>query len=264
MHTGELLCDNLVLHNAKRKNISSQASKIQQQLALMNSDRHAKQKELQQRVMNERLAKKQRNVNYVPNLAKTCKTWGGPCCSAEELKRVLEKNGDIDKKIVKTELSFYVHTHKSDRAHRPELFRLVNVDMATQLENLLILLSSEENVVGQSSLAEVALPTNEDALRAIFENPNNNEHDIFEVNKMCVSVWHEVDEITWYIGYFHYIKDDLTYVVEQLIRAKKGSDLMWIHPPSPILEDVQKAQILCFENGKLFELGALKGKTNIH
>jgi hypothetical protein len=53
-----------------------------------------------------------------------------------ELRDVLKKNGDIDKKIIKAELSFYVHTHTGDRATRPELFRLINIDMATQLENL--------------------------------------------------------------------------------------------------------------------------------
>ena len=116
-HTGELLRDNMVLHGAERKDLSSQTSKIRKELAAMNVTWYTSQKELQQQVMEKKLSKKQKNVDYVLNLAKTCKQWGGPCCSVDELKEVLRKNGDIDKKIVKTELSFYVHTHKADRAH---------------------------------------------------------------------------------------------------------------------------------------------------
>ena len=77
------------------------------------------------------MEKKQKNVDYVLKLTETCKTWGGPCCSAEELKGVLKRNPDNEKKMVKTELSFYVHTHKADRLGRPELFKLANIDTAT-------------------------------------------------------------------------------------------------------------------------------------
>ena len=91
------------------------------------------------------MSKERQHVDYVLSLAKTCKSWGGPCCSVEELRDVLKKNGNIDKKIIKAELSFYVHTHKVGRANRPELFRLINIDMATQLENLSILLSNDDN-----------------------------------------------------------------------------------------------------------------------
>ena len=73
--------------------------------------------------------------------------WGGPCCSVEELKSVRTKNPENDKKIVKTELAFYVHTHKSDRFSRPELFRLASIDFSTQLENLSILLMNERTTV---------------------------------------------------------------------------------------------------------------------
>lgn len=90
--------------------------------------------------------------------------WGGPCCSLEELKEVLKKNSEMDMKIIKTELSCYVHTHKSDRLNRPELFMISNIDMATQLENLSILLADEDNSARKSSIAEISLPSNDDAL----------------------------------------------------------------------------------------------------
>ena len=97
-HTGELLRDNMVLHNAERKDLSIQASKIKKRLDEMNVSWYLKQKNRQLEVMEKKLLKKQKNVDYVLKLAKTCKTWGGPCCSVDELTEVLRKNSDIDKK----------------------------------------------------------------------------------------------------------------------------------------------------------------------
>ena len=88
-------------------------------------------------------------------LTETCKTWGGPCCSAEELNAVLKKNPDNEKKIIKTELSFYVHTHKGDRLDRPELFKLSNIDTTIMLENLFILLTNEDNSASRSSVLKI-------------------------------------------------------------------------------------------------------------
>ena len=258
-HTGELLRDNMVLHSAERKDLSSKASHIRRELAAMNIVWYTSQKELQQQVMENKLSKKQKNVDYVLNLTKTCKQWGGPCCSVEELKEVLKKNADIDKKIVKTELSFYIHTHKADRQNRPELFRLINIDMATQLVNLSILLSNDDSSASRSSVAEVSLPTNDDALKVLSDDPKDREHQVYEANKMCINMWNEGDEVTWYIGFFTSMKNDHRFAVEQLFRADTGSDLMWVHPSSPILDDVDSDQVLRSKNGKLFEV---KGNWN--
>ena len=57
--------------------------------------------------MKETLAKKKKNVDCVFKFAVTCKMWGGPCCSVEELKTVLKKNTAKDKKTIKTELAFH-------------------------------------------------------------------------------------------------------------------------------------------------------------
>ena len=39
----------------------------------------------------------------------------------------MKSHPDQDKKIVKTELAFYVNTHKADKAGHPELFRQTNI-----------------------------------------------------------------------------------------------------------------------------------------
>ena len=103
------------------------------------------------------------------------------------------------------------------------------------------------------------LPTNDDALKVLSDDPKEREHQIYQPNKMCVSVWYEGEQTTWYIGFFTSIKDDQTFVVEQLVRVERGADLMWVHPSSPILEEVTSDQVLRYKNGKLLEV---KGSWN--
>ena len=258
-HTGELLRDNMMLHSAGRTDISKRASVIRKELAAMNVLWYTSQKKVQQQAMEVKLSKKRQHVDYVLSLAKACKSWGGPCCSAEELREILKKNGDIDKKIVKAELSFYVHTHKADRANRPELYKLSNIDMPTQLENLSILLSNVDNNASISSVAEVSLPTNDDALKVLSENIKDREHDVYEANMLCISVWYEGDDVTWHLGYFSSMLDEENFIVEQLVRAEKGSDLMWVHPQLPLMDKVHKDQVLRSKNGKRFQV---KGSWN--
>ena len=158
----------MVLCKAESKPLSKTAVEIHKELTEMNVKWVSGQKELQLQKIKEKMEKKQKNIDYILKLTNTCKTWGGPCCSAEELKGVIQRIPDNEKKIVKTELSFYVHTHKADRLGRPELFKLSNIDTATMLANLYILLADEDNSASRSSVAEISLPTIEDALRVIF------------------------------------------------------------------------------------------------
>ena len=239
-HTGELLRDNMVLHNAESKSLDKRAMIIQKELAEMNTKWFTSQKNLQLQKIKEMMMKKQKNIDYVLKLTETCKTWGGPCCSAEELKTVLKKNPDNEKKIIKTELSFYVHTHKADRLGRPELFKLSNIDTATMLENVFILLTNEHNSASRSSVAEISLPTNEDALKILSDDPKNPaDHPVFEVNELCVNVWHEGEKIQWYVGYFKAMKGDI-FDVEQLVRASEDSDLHWVHPVNQIVDEIDQ------------------------
>ena len=216
----------------------------------MNTKWFTSQKTLQLQKIKEKMTKKQKNIDYVLKLIETCKTWGGHCCSAEELKTVLKKNPDNEKKIIKTELSFYVHTHKADRLDRPELFKLSNIYTATMLENVFILLTNEHNSASRSSVAEISLPTNEDALKILSDDPKNPaDHPVFEVNELCVNVWHETEKIQWYVGYFKAMKGDI-FDVEQLVRASEDSDLHWVHPVNQIVDEIDSDQVLRLRNGK--------------
>ena len=147
---------------------------------------------------------------------------------------MLTKNPENDKKIVKTELAFYVHMHKSDRFSRPELFRLASIDLSTQLENLSIVLMDEDNSASRSSVAEIQLPTNDEAVKVLSNDPNEKEHQVYEAYKLCINAWHEGDKTTWHLGSFTSIKEENVFVVEHLVCVDCGSDLMWVHPPTLI------------------------------
>ena len=84
---------------------------------------------------------------------------GGPCTSIEELRQVIKNKPDQEVIIVKTELAYYVHTHKADRIAKPDLFRLNGIPHEEQLINFAILLDGEDH----SNTCTIAdLPTNED------------------------------------------------------------------------------------------------------
>jgi len=88
----------MVLHGAERRDLSSNAAQICKELKDMNLKWYSGQKERQQQVMKKRMEKKQSHIDHVLSLARTCKTWGGPCCSLEELKEVLKKNSELIRK----------------------------------------------------------------------------------------------------------------------------------------------------------------------
>ena len=199
-----------------------------------------------------KIADKQKTVDYVTKLLGTCKTWGGPCCCRYELITVLEKNPDKVKTIVKAEMPFYAHTHKADRPTRPELFRIVRIDVNEQLENLCVLLSNEDSSASRSSLAEVDLPSNDDALRSLSSDVKDQNHPVYDPNARCVNVWIENGKVVWYIGYFKKVLGDDLYEVEQLFRLKDGSDVYWQYPLQSVIDEIDSAQVLRCNNGKRF------------
>ena len=49
----------------------------------------------------------------VMQLLSDCKSWGGSVTSAVEIPQVLKKNLDKQKFILRTELAYFTHTHKT-------------------------------------------------------------------------------------------------------------------------------------------------------
>ena len=52
--------------------------------------------------------------NYSRKLLENCKSWGGPCVSAEKQKTILLANPDIQDRIVKAEPPCFRQTHQPD------------------------------------------------------------------------------------------------------------------------------------------------------
>ena len=88
----------------------------------------AEQKEIQKKRIEKKHADGRRHDLYVDELLKTCKRqWNGPCLSGDELLAAIATHPDMSEKIVRTELSYYRHTHRSDVIARPDLFKLNKV-----------------------------------------------------------------------------------------------------------------------------------------
>ena len=130
------------------------------------------------------MKKSARAKDYTQKLLQNCKSWGGPATSIEELKQSLQEKSDQQVTIIKTELVYYVHTHKADKITQPHLFKQNGISYEEKLMNLLILLEDED--VSACTLDD--LLTNSDVIGAIektIEKPSTS----LIVNQLCVVVW---------------------------------------------------------------------------
>ena len=119
------------------------------------------QKKKQKNELTIKLKKKTDNSKYTKKLLQTCKTWGGLCTTPNELELFIQNKPDIAEKIMKTDLSYYVHAHHTERIMEQTLFKIM-IPHDEGLENLLVLLV-DNNCLATSSLASVLdLRTNDD------------------------------------------------------------------------------------------------------
>ena len=54
-------------------------------------------------------------------LLQTCRSWGGPFTTQEELETILMSRPEIQERIV-VELTYHRYTHKPDGTARPDVF----------------------------------------------------------------------------------------------------------------------------------------------
>ena len=92
-----------------------------------------------------------------------CKLWGSPFTTVKELEQTLYRRTELQEFIIKTEMAYYVKTHKSEKLSRPDLFRLNGISHAEKLENLL-LVSDNYHTEKQKTIAN--LPSNIDVMKA--------------------------------------------------------------------------------------------------
>ena len=221
--------NDMTLYQSGKGAISNIAIKIRKVLEDREEKWNDSQKKLLSIRIKEKLEKSEKSKDYSKKLLQTYKSWGGPCTTSEELQSVLLAKPDLQEKIVKTELTYYRSTHKSDLLARPDLLRLNKITHEERLENLMILLNDEDYATG--SIAD--LPSNEDALTIIKGDVpaelTITSSDI-NVNDTCVIVWYVDSKWVWFIGYVKEKLSDEKYSVDHLERVKEGNSLTWKYP----------------------------------
>ena len=237
----------MVLARAVSLELSKNISAVSSVLHTMDIVWTADQDQLKKKRLAEKCAKKQQHTDYVMKLLVTCKSWGGPCTSKEELLSTIQKHPDKSKSIISSELAYYVHTHQEERAYHPELFRQVKISIDEKVENLCLLLSGTATSPLSTASNQVSIPTNEDALALLNHQPI--QLSLFEANELCVTMWWEKDTVVWYIGYFKSAVSANQYMVEHLVRKVQGSNVFWIHADKPSADEVEDEQILKRANG---------------
>ena len=128
--------DDIVLFQSKQSSTSSKKDSCYFECERKVMDRSAKTKA--KRENSEEIDATRIHDEYVKKLLKLCKSWGGPCTNPTEIQVCLQNKSDIEQKLVKTELSYYIHTHQFQRYAVPELFK-INIPHEERLEYLLLL-----------------------------------------------------------------------------------------------------------------------------
>ena len=181
----------MILFKSKKGEVQNIIRKDANVLNTREKQWNEKQKELSTIRIKEKIQKAVRQKDYVRKLLETCKSWGGLCVTCNELIAAIDAKPGKHEQIVKTELTFYRNTSKSDMIARSDLFKLNKISHEEYLENLLVLLSDENIACG--SVAD--LPTNADALKTLKNStiettPNNPPEIHFSVNDSCFVAWY--------------------------------------------------------------------------
>ena len=147
------------------------------------------QKEKMTKRLDEKLKKASNETKLIKKLLADSKSWNGPFTSGEEMIQVIKSRPDQEEFIVKTELAFFAHTHKTDKLQRPELFRQNKTTHEEKVENLLVLFSDDAE---QSSATTANLITNADELIVLkgrtSTTASSSSNDI-EVNRLFIVMW---------------------------------------------------------------------------
>ena len=157
----------MILHKKSHSKIDNILKVISKILSNRENSWNENQNEKMLQRVQMKIAKGKKAKDYCKKLLQDCKTWCGPCASAEELHIVIREHFEKETFIVKTEMAYYVHTHKAEKVLQPELFILNGIIHSEKLENLLIILEGED---ASSSLTVANLPTSAEVVAAMPQN----------------------------------------------------------------------------------------------
>ena len=189
-----------------------------------------------------KLKKASKAKDYTKQLLQNCKSWGGPCTSVDELEKIIKEKPGKQEIIVKNEMAYYAHTHKTDKIARPDLFKLNRISHQEKLENLVILLGDDVHI---SEATITNLPTNEEVMNVLLNTAmENNAASSLSLNELCIVVWqNSINKYEWYIGYIKEINAE-GYVIDHMHQAIKSSALHWKYPKTEDIQTAEKEQIV--------------------
>ena len=154
----------MMLYKGDTKKIENSSKIIMHILSEREKKWTEEQKNKMTKRLDEKLKKASNETNLIKKLLADCKSWNRPFTLGEEMIQVIKSRPDQEEFIVKTELAFFSHTHKTDKLQRPELFRQNKITHEEKVENLLVLLC---DYAEQSSATTANLPTNADVLKVL-------------------------------------------------------------------------------------------------
>ena len=153
----------------------------------------------------------------------------------------MKRHHDKVETVVKTELSYYKHTHRAEVIASPSLFKLIRVTHEERLSNLMV-------VLNEQALEVSRIPKNSDALKFLRSDDqhvsDNTEAPTLECGEACVTLWNESGVLKWYIGYCTKVINSDLFEVEHIQRCEKESNLKWKYPSKPDIQSVALEQIL--------------------
>ena len=263
--TAKNIRNNMMLYKCKEDIIK--IDKVSKMINLALMSREVSWNDIQKSKMKtrieEKLKKAHKAKDYTRRLLQDCKSWGGPATTPEELEVIL-KGKDNQQKVLRTELLYFVNTHKADKIANKELFRVNNLAFEEMLENMMVILGGD--TVKECTATTANLPTNKDVLEKIMkdsESKEPNKNDDVEMNKMSVVVWVDDCKYSWYLGY---VKDCVEgmYKVDHLQRKLQKSDSNWKYPSREDVQMVYRDQIISIEVEGEWDMVADSRKRHFH
>ena len=146
--------------------------------------------------------------------------------------------------ILRTEVSYYAHTNKTQRLNNKELFKVNGLTFEELLENMTILLD-EDHSCAASPLS--SLPTNDNVLKVLVSSTTTSiQQGVLEtsINDLVAIVWQTKEVIfEWHLGYVKK-KVNGKFIIDHLLRSIKNSNTKWKYLTREDIQIVEPDQII--------------------
>ena len=134
------------------------------------------------------------------------------------------------KTFLRQEIQYQHFTHHRDAEVRKGLYKVNNVSLEDMIENLIVMLSDEQND------EDVVFSSEEEFMNILKGNlslpvtePEVNDAAYLLPNQPVAVIWDSKHKKKWYVGFFLYVNKDGTYRINHLER-KGSTDKLWCRP----------------------------------